>query len=144
VLGFDVRVVITDFDTVVDLAFSREADGERPYDMYVLGWTLGNPAFPTYYERLFGEGAPANSTGYASPAFAAALTEYLGAYGHDGALGALWDMEETIARDLPYLVLYHPQIVEAYRSDRVEFGLHSVLGGIQARGGGLGDLTPVR
>jgi hypothetical protein len=51
-------------------------------------------------------------------------------------------MEQAIARDLPYLVLYHPEIVEAYRSDRVRFGERGVLGGIQGRLGGLEDLRP--
>ncbi len=143
VLGFDVRVVITDFDTVVDLAFTPQDDGPRPYDMYLLGWTLGNPALPSYYQWLFAKDAPTNSTGYDSPDFTAALAIYQGAFDNDEARSALWDMEETIARELPYLVLYHPQILEAYRADRVRFELPPMLGGIQARGGGLADLITV-
>ena len=143
VLGFDVRLIITDFDTVVDLAFTSQDGGQRQYDMYLLGWTLGNPALPDYYHRLFAENASANSTGFASEDFAAALAAYQGAFHHDEALEALWDMEETIARELPYLVLYHPQIIEAYRADRIRFELSSVLGGIQGRGGGFADLRPV-
>jgi hypothetical protein len=51
-------------------------------------------------------------------------------------------MERILAQDLPYLVLYHPEISEAYRTDRVDFGIKDVLGGIQGRLGGLTDLTP--
>ena len=142
VLGFDVRPIITDFDTVVDLAFTPQDDGQRPYDMYLLGWTLGNPALPDYYHLLFAENAAVNSTGFVNEDFAAAMAAYQGAFHHDEALKALWDMEETIARELPYLVLYHPQIIEAYRDDRIRFELSSVLGGIQGRGGGLADLSP--
>ena len=142
-IGFDVRPVVTDFDTVVDLAFSEDAAGARQYDMYLLGWTLGSPARPDYYGLLFGADGPANSTGYSNPEFGAHLSRYEEATRPDVAKAALWGMELTLAEDLPYLVLYHPDIVEGYRSDRVRFGEHEVLGGIQGRLGGLADLEPV-
>ena len=142
-LGFDVRPVITDFDSVIDLAFTPQDNGQRQYDMYLLGWTLGNPALPDFYRLLFAENASANSTGFTSEDFAVAMSAYQGAFHHDEALEALWNMEETIALELPYLVLYHPQIIEAYRTDRIRFELSSVLGGMQGRGGGFADLTPV-
>ena len=142
-LGFDVRLVITDFDTVIDLAFTIQDDGQRQYDMYLLGWTLGNPALPDYYHRLFTENTSTNSTGFASKEFADVLANYQGSFYFDEALKALWDMEEIIATELPYLVLYHPQIVEAFRTDRIRFELSTVLGGIQGRGGGYADLRPV-
>ncbi|HET9202716.1 MAG TPA: ABC transporter substrate-binding protein [Acidimicrobiia bacterium] len=141
-LGFDVRPVVTDFDTVVDLAFSEDSAGARQYDMYVLGWTLGNPVLPDYHRWLFATGAAANSTGYSAPDFDADLALYQEATAPEAAREALWGMEQAVARDLPYLVLYHPEIVEAYRSDRVGFGEHGVLGGIQGRLGGLEDLSP--
>ncbi|MEX1126882.1 MAG: ABC transporter substrate-binding protein, partial [Acidimicrobiia bacterium] len=141
-LGFDVRPVVTDFDTVVDLAFNAGADGARQYDMYLLGWTLGNPAFPAYYRWFFAPDGPANSTGYADVEFAAELAEFEQASNLETAKSALWQMERILAVDLPYLVLDHPEIAEAYRSDRIDFGIRNVLGGIQGRLGGLTDLTP--
>jgi ABC-type transport system substrate-binding protein len=141
-LGFDVRPVVTDFDTVVDLAFSKDEAGARQYDMYVLGWTLGNPVLPDYHRWIFATGGAANSTGYSAPDFDAELAAYQGAAAPEEAKSALWAMEQAVARDLPYLVLYHPEIIEAYRSDRVSFGEHGVLGGIQGRLGGLEDLSP--
>ncbi len=140
--GFDVRPVVTDFDTVVDLAFTEDENGARQYDMYVLGWTLGSPALPDYHRWLFATDAAANSTGYSTSDFDNNLADYQQATAPDLAKAALWGMEQTIARDLPYLVLYHPEIVEAYRSDRVRFEEHGVLGGIQGRLGGLEDLHP--
>ncbi len=141
-LGFDVRPVVTDFDTVVDLAFTPGEDGVRHYDMYLLGWTLGNPSLPAYYRWFFAPDGPANSTGYSDPEFAGELTKYEQASNLTVAKSALWQMERILAQDLPYLVLYHPEIREAYRSDRVDFGIRDVLGGIQGRLGGLTDLTP--
>lgn len=141
-LGFDVRQVVTDFDTVVDLAFNAGEDGAHHYDMYLLGWTLGNPSLPAYYRWFFAPDGSANSTGYSDVEFAAELAEYEQAGDLEVAKSALWQMERILAQDLPYLVLYHPEIAEAYRSDRLDFGIRNVLGGIQGRLGGLADLTP--
>jgi ABC-type transport system substrate-binding protein len=141
-LGFDVRPVVTDFDTVVDLAFTPGDDGIRHYDMYLLGWTLGNPSLPAYYRWFFAPDGPANSTGYSDPEFEAELARFEQAGDLEVAKSALWQMERILAQDLPYLVLYHPEIAEAYRSDRLDFGIQDVLGGIQGRLGGLADLKP--
>jgi len=143
-VGFDVRAVPTDFDTVVDLVFTPDEEGVHRYDMYVLGWTLGDPALPRHYEALFGEGGPLNNTGYVSGRFAAALAAYEGAYTQTAARDALWEMESILAADLPYLPLYTSEIVEAYRSDRVELVNGGQLGGWQARLGGIRDVTPAR
>ncbi|MGH8916690.1 MAG: ABC transporter substrate-binding protein [Acidimicrobiia bacterium] len=142
--GFEVSSVITDFDTVIDLAFTVDDSGVRQYDMYVLGWTLGNPARPDFYRFLFASDGTVNSTGYSDAEFDAQLARYEQATNVEEAKAALWEMEKTLAEDIPYLVLYHPDLFEAYRSDRLDFAHHGVLGGLQGRLGGIGDLTPAR
>jgi ABC-type transport system substrate-binding protein len=141
-LGFDVRIVVTDFDTVVDLAFTPDEENGRQYDMYLLGWTLGNPVYPDFYGPLFTSEGEANSTGLDSKSFDRLWSRFIGANGENEARTLLWDMEEVLSDQLPYLTLYHPVIAEAYRSDSVVYGAGEVLGGIQGRGGGLGDVTP--
>lgn len=141
-LGFDARPVETDFDTVVDLAFTPGEDGELHYDMYMLGWTLGNTALPDYYRPLFSSDGVMNNTGYSSKAFNSALAEYENAHSVEVAREALWRMETSLFSDLPYLPLYAPQITEIYRSDRVAFSFDPGLGGLQARLGGIGDVQP--
>lgn len=143
VLGFDARPVITDFDTVVDLAFTATDEGTRQYDMYLLGWTLGNPALPDYYRPLFHSQGAMNNTGYSSAEFDERLSAYQSARTLDEARLHLWEMEAVLARDLPYLVLYSTDITEAYRADRVEFTISGNLGGIQGRLGGIEDVRPV-
>lgn len=144
VLGFDARPVETDFDSVVDLAFTPDENGSLHYDMYVLGWTLGNPALPGYYEALFAPDGAMNNTGYSSKAFVAALDAYEGSFSEEEAFDALWEMERVLAGDLPYLPLYTSEITEAYRADRVSFRIGESLGGLQARLGGIWDVAPVR
>lgn len=142
-LGFDVRTVETDFDTVVDLAFSPDDDGTLHYDMYVLGWTLGTPALPDFYRPLFAKGGLANNSGYQSDEFQRALEDFESAHDESEARSALWDMEEVLASDLPYLVLYTSQVTEAYRSDRVVLGSDPGLGGLQARLGAVDHVEPM-
>ena len=142
-LGFDVRPVETDFDSVVDLVFTPGDDGLLHYDMYLLGWSLGNPALPGYYRTLFSVDGPMNNTGYSSAQFARELEAYESSYSSEDAHQALWDMESTLSADLPYLLLYTSEITEAYRSDRVAFDIAAGLGGIQGRLGGIADVRPV-
>jgi hypothetical protein len=51
-------------------------------------------------------------------------------------------MEKTLAKDLPYLLLYSSLIIEAYRSDQVSYDGVVGLGGRQARLGGIGEVGP--
>ncbi|MCI0678012.1 MAG: ABC transporter substrate-binding protein [Actinobacteria bacterium] len=141
--GFTVRPVETDFDTVVDLTFTPGDDGALHYDMYILGWTLGNPALPGFYRPLFASDGVQNNTGYDSARFEAELARYERSYDIAEAREALWAMERILAEDLPYLLLYSTTITEAYRSDRVEYGVETSLGGLQGRLGGIGDVRPV-
>lgn len=141
-LGFDARPVETDFDTVVDLAFTPGDDGLMHYDMYLLGWTLGNPALPGYYRPLFAPDGVMNNTGYHSPAFVTQLHAYESSYTYEEAREALWSMEATLATELPYLLLYSSEITEVYRNDRVSFGVSTSLGGLQGRLGGITDVQP--
>lgn len=142
-LGFDTRPVVTDFDTVVDLAFTPGEDGRLHYDMYMLGWTLGNPGLPLHYRPLFSRGGQLNNTAYSSDVFEAALSRYEKAHDVDTARTALWDMERALASDLPYLLLYTSNITEIYRSDRVDFDVSQSLGGLQSRLGGIADVKRV-
>jgi ABC-type transport system substrate-binding protein len=141
-LGFDARPVETDFDSVVDLAFTPGEDGSLHYDMYLLGWTLGSPAMPGYYRPLFSSKGEMNNTGYSSKTFNQALAAYEGAFTTEEAMDALGVMEQTLAMDLPYLLLYTSQLTEVYRSDRVTFDIEQSLGGLQGRLGGIGDVRP--
>lgn len=141
-LGFDARPVETDFQTVIDLAFTRDDEGQRRYDMALLGWTLGSPARPDFYEVFFSDGGEGNSTGYASEQFEAALARYRAAVDRDTAVAALWEMEAVLVDDLPYLLLSHTTLAEAYRADRVAYEIDSVPGGVQGRLGAVGDVRP--
>lgn len=140
-LGFTVVPVETDFDTVVELAFTPSPEGVRQYDMYLLGWTLGRGDLPSYHRMLFAPDGAMNNTGYNSERFAVELGRYESAFSTDSARESLWALESILAEDLPYLLLYPATIVEVFRSDRVRFDHHGSLGGLQGRLGGIGDVS---
>lgn len=143
-LGFSVIPVPTDFSTVVDLAFTTDEDGHRQYDMVLLGWSLGNPAYPSFYAELFGTDGAANNTGYSRPKMDRLIEELHKARRVDEARDVIWQMEALINRDLPYLPLYTAQITEAYRADLVRLDIEGVLGGIHSSLGGIEFATPVQ
>jgi ABC-type transport system substrate-binding protein len=142
ILGFEVLPVTTDFDTVIDLTFTPDESGALPYDMALLGWSLGNPGLPSFYADLFGSKSPANNTGYASPEMDELIRRYQNAPDLATAREQLWEMEELQARDLPYLPLYFSHMVEAYRSDAIAFSAPPGLGGIQGALGAFHLVEP--
>ncbi|MEX1092968.1 MAG: ABC transporter substrate-binding protein [Acidimicrobiia bacterium] len=143
ILGFEVLPVTTDFDTVIDLAFTPDESGALGYDMALLGWSLGNPGLPSFYGDLFGSESPANNTGYANPEMDELIRRYQNASDLAIARALLWEMEELQARDLPYLPLYFSHMVEGYRSDAIAFSAPPGLGGIQGALGAFHLVDPV-
>ena len=49
-LGIPLTASLTGFGIIVDAVFN---DPEPTWDLYILGWSLGNPAMPTFYESFF-------------------------------------------------------------------------------------------
>ena len=47
----------------------------------------------------------------------------------------VFKMQEVLADDLPYVVLFTTPILETYRSDRVDYPYTKTLGGLQNAGG---------
>ena len=142
-LGFEVIPVVTDFDTVVDLTFTPNDEGDLQYDMALLGWSLGNPGLPSFYADLFRSGSANNNTGYASDEFDALLDLYEAANDVETAQIVLWEMERMLADDLPILPLYSSRVIEAYRSDSIVFETELGLGGIQGTSGGIQIVSKV-
>jgi peptide/nickel transport system substrate-binding protein len=143
-LGFEVTTVTTDFDTVIDLTFTREDNGALQYDMALLGWSLGNPGLPSFYGDLLGSGSESNNTGYSNTKMDNLIRRYEKAHDVATAQSLLWKIEALQASALAYLPLYSSQIVEAYRSDVIAFSAPPGLGGIQGSLGALHLISPVR
>jgi ABC-type transport system substrate-binding protein len=140
-LGFDVDAFPTDFNVLVNTVYVPNDAGELTFDMFLLGWSLGNPAFPTYHESFFagkndtlvndGNNAP----GFNDPDFNALVEEFNQAQTQEEAKAIMWEMERILFDKKPYILLFDTGILEAYRSASVSFPFTETLSGIQLGNG---------
>jgi ABC-type transport system substrate-binding protein len=136
-LGFDATAYPTDFNVLVNAVFVPNDAGELDYDMFLLGWSLGNPAFPTYHESFFAGKNDTlvndgnNNTGFNDPDFNALVEEYNAATTIADAKDIMWQMEDILFAKKPYIVLFDTGILEAYRSASIAFPFTDTLGGLQ-------------
>ncbi|MGH8924717.1 MAG: ABC transporter substrate-binding protein [Acidimicrobiia bacterium] len=135
-LGFDAEANPTDFNALV-AEVDPDINNELSFDMFILGWGLGNPAFP-YYHKLFFYGQNdvllnrgSNRPGYHSDEFDALAEEFDAAQSEEEAYEIIWQMEEIIFRDKPYIVLFDTSILEFYRSESVAYPFTETLSGLQ-------------
>lgn len=131
-IGIPIKANLTGFNVIVDKVWA--VDGFN-YDMYILGWSLGNPAFPDYLyyfwhsDMDFIDGW--NTPGYRNPEYDQLASAFLAAQNVDEARPLVLRMQEILAEDLPYIILFDSPIVEAFRKDKLQFPYTEVLGGVQ-------------
>jgi ABC-type transport system substrate-binding protein len=140
-LGFDVEANPTDFNTLISRIYLPNGVGELDFDMYILGWTLGNPAWPTHHEAFWSfrhdtlTTGGSNATGFNDPNFERLLDRYNATSDQAEAYDLLWSMERIIADEKPYVILFDSGIVELYRQASVDYPFVETLAGIQNLGG---------
>ncbi len=128
-LGFDVDAAATEFQQLVDMTSPPDDLG---YDMIILGWSLGNPAMPTYYDTFFRSDSATNNTGFASDEYDEAVQAFMTADDLGEAYEILWDdLEPILQEELPYVPLFDTPNVEGFRHGELQFPYTEVLGGIE-------------
>ena len=117
-MGIPAKAKLTDFNVIVEKI--ADPDG---FDIWILGWGLSN--FPDYLEAFFhsrhAEGDGLNRGGYSNPEFDALAEQLLIETDLDAARDQVFKMQEFLADDLPYVVLFTTPLLESYRSDRLTF-----------------------
>ena len=131
-MGIPAKAKLTDFNVIVEKI--ADPDG---FDIWILGWGLSN--FPDYLEAFFhsrhAEGDGLNRGGYSNPEFDALAEQLLIETNLDAARDQVFKMQEFLADDLPYVVLFTTPLLESYRSDRLTFPYTGTLGGLQSTNG---------
>ena len=144
-LGVAAQANPTDFNTIV--AEVWPGVGTPPtFDMYILGWSLGNPAWPTFHEGFFhtrnwaetNDGG--NATGYSDAEFDALADAMFAETDEAVAFDQIWQMEEKIATDLPYVILFDTPITEFYNAS-LNYPFTGTLSGIQNQAGMQGTVA---
>lgn len=143
-MGIPVVSVPTDFNKIVADVFTVDENNEytSPFDMFILGYSLGNPTFPTFHQSFFGTDASDNNTQYSNEEFDAAAAAFASASTVEEAYDALWEMERIIARDKPHVPLFDTGILEFY-NNRVQFPFTETLSGLQF-GDGMQEFVTAR
>ena len=137
-LGIPVTAKPTGFTTIVDQVF-----GPVDWDMYILGWGLGT--FPDYMGAFFHSASDSaqggfNTPGYSNPEFDALSDAFDAATDIEEARQLHFQMQEIIARDVPYVVLFTNVQFDVFRNT-LEFPFTEFLQGITDGGAGLRSLV---
>jgi ABC-type transport system substrate-binding protein len=131
-MGIDLVAVPTDFNKIVNDVFAVDAENNytSDFDMFILGYSLGSAAFPTFHGSFFATGGDSNNTQYSSEEYDAFSAAFDAAQTEDEAFEAMWEMERLIAADKPHVPLFDTGILEFY-NNRVEFPFTETLSGLQ-------------
>jgi peptide/nickel transport system substrate-binding protein len=133
-MGIPVVSIPTDFNKIVADVFETDPDDPTIYvsnfDMFILGYSLGNAAFPTFHGSFFATGGDSNNTQYSSEEYDAASAAFDSAQTEEEAYEAMWEMERLIARDKPHVPLFDTGILEFY-NNRVQYPFEETLSGLQ-------------
>ena len=145
-LGFNATAYPTDFNVLVNSVFVPTEEGTLDFDMYMLGWSLGSPALPTYHESFFAGKNDTlvndgnNNMGFNDPDFNALVEQFNRAQTFEEAYDILWQMEDVLFDLKPYIVLFDTGIIEAYRSASITYPFTETLSGLQF-GNGMSALV---
>lgn len=131
-VGIPVKANLTGFNTIADYVFGA---GTPTFDMYILGWGLGNPAFPDFLNVFFHSAydypAGYNTPGYKSEAFDEAVEKFVKEWDLAKAREYCFEAQAILAEDVPYVILFDSPLTEAYRGDRVIMPFDHALDGLQ-------------
>jgi peptide/nickel transport system substrate-binding protein len=131
-IGIPARANLTGFNLISEKVFDQQE-----FDMWIYGWSL--PLFPDYLEAFFhsrnSDLTDHNAGGYSNPEFDKLADELLAETDLEEARRQVFQMQEFLADELPYVVLFTTPILEAYRSDQLEFPYTDTLGGLQSAAG---------
>lgn len=134
-IGIPVKANLTGFNTIVEFVMGV---GTPTFDMYILGWGLGNPAFPDFMHAFWhsSQDYPAgfNTPGYKSEAYDEAVGKFVKEWDLAKARDYCFEAQAILAEDLPYVILFDTPLIEAYR-DRVVMPFDHALDGLQGVNG---------
>jgi peptide/nickel transport system substrate-binding protein len=136
-LGMPVRSELTGRNAILNSVFVAS-----DYDMYISGWPLGNPAYPSYYgEYWLGRNCTFETGGRNTPCFKndnydALVNEFFSTDDLDRAQELVFEMQMLLADQRPYIPLYSENLIDLVR-ENIIFPYYETLGGIESQTGFL-------
>ncbi len=142
-MGMPIKSELTGFNNMLDPVFVS-AD----FDMYILGWSLGNVAFPDYYESFWHSRNDTattgnfNTPGFKNDEYDAMIDEFMSTTDLDVAREKIFAAQVMLAEQRPYIPLFYKQVYDLARNN-VQFPYTEVLGGIQNENAMQTDTIPL-
>jgi hypothetical protein len=134
--GIAVTVILTDSGSIVQRVF-----GDVDFDTYIFGWSLGNIAFPDYFESFWHSRNDTattghnNTPGYNNPVYDAICDDFMTTSDLQQARDDAFQMQDILATELPYLTLHTTQVFDAYYHEWISFPYTETLDGLEGAGG---------
>jgi len=126
--GIPVKANLTGFNVIVPKVME-----EQDYDMFILGFGL-NP-FPDHLADFYHSDASDpygwNFGGYNNPEFDALADTFRAETDLTAAREQAFALQEMLAEDVPTITLFSVPVIEAFRSDTMNFAYTDVLDGVQ-------------
>ena len=134
-LGMPVSPVLIGRSAILDTVFLN-----AEFDMYIFGWSLGNPAFPDYYDTFWHsrnctlETGGRNAPCFKNDEYDALVEEFMKTSDPERAQELHAQMDILLADQRPYISLYSERVFDL-ASDNVVFPYTNLLGGIEFQSG---------
>ena len=130
--GIPAEANLTGFNEIVQAVFT-----DQDFDMWILGWGL--TPYPDHMITFFTAGPNDvnivtdgfNAGGWVNQEYEDLAADFLAETDVNEARRLAFEMQDVLARELPYVTLFATPIIEAYRSDVFEFAFTDVLDGVQ-------------
>ncbi len=135
-LGIPIDNQPTEFNTIIERVYVPNDEGELTFDMFILGWSLGNPALPTFHESFFSSrnltvvNDGNNNTGFDDPDFEAWSISSMLLRPRKRRTTSSGRWSRILAEKKPYIVLFDTGILEFY-NNRVLYPFTDTLSGLQ-------------
>ena len=142
-LGMPVESELTGFNTILGPVFV-----DANFDMYILGWSLGNVAFPDYFESFWHSRNDTavtgnnNTPGYNNPEYDAVIDEFMSTADLERARELIFEAQLMLANDRPYICLFYKQTIDLARNNLI-FPYTESLGGLEFVSGLQSSVVPL-
>jgi ABC-type transport system substrate-binding protein len=142
-LGMPVESELTGFNTILGPVFV-----DANLDLYILGWSLGNVAFPDYYESFWHSrndtavSGNSNTPGFNSADYDALVDEFMSTSDLERARELVFEMQVMLADQRPYIPLFYKQVHDLARNNLI-FPYTETLGGLEFQAGLQTETNPL-
>ena len=113
-IGINLKAIPTNSGTIVQQIVNHE------FDIYVLGWSIGDPTAsataPCDFFSSMNDGDGNNYPGYHNESFDRLCSDFMSERDIEKRREIGYRLQETIAEDVPYSVLYYRDVLEAYNN----------------------------